>query len=98
MSVQAGSFGYVLSLGSGLDLSTATAVNLLIKAPGAAAVTKAIPIPAGLVDGPSGAVAYQVVDGDFPTPGVYGLQVVDVSTGRSVFSRVAQLVVEQNLS
>ena len=98
MSVQAGSFGYVLSLATGLDLSAATAVNLIIKAPASPPTTVAIPLPVGLVDGPTGQVAYQVGAGDFPVPGVYQLQVQDASTGRSVFSRVSSLVVEPNLS
>lgn len=98
MSIQAGSYGYVLSLDTGLDLSTATAVNLLIKPLLSPAVVKAIPLPAGLVDGPSGKIAYQVVQGDFLTPGVYHLQVQDVSPGRSVFSTVTSLVVEANLA
>lgn len=98
MSIQAGSFGVVLSLETGLDLSAATVVNLSIKAPGAVPVAKSIGLPAGLVNGPTGKVAYQVVSGDFPTAGVYRLQVVDASPGRNVPSRVAVLVVEANLA
>lgn len=98
MSIQAGSYGYVLSLETGLDLSTATVVNLIIKARLSQPVVKPIPLPAGLVDGPAGKVAYQVVDGDFPTPGVYQLQVEDASPGRSVLSGVTALVAEANLA
>ncbi len=96
--IQAGNFGYVLTLQSGLDLSTATAVNLVIKAPGGAPVVKPIPIPAGIVNGAAGQIAYQVGALDFPAPGVYQLQVVDASPGRQVASRVATLVVEPNVS
>lgn len=97
MSVQVGSYGYVLSLESGLDLSTATAINLLIKPPAAGAtVTKSIPISA-VVDKAAGKIGYQVVIGDFPIPGVYQLQVQDASAGRSIFSRVTSLVLESNL-
>lgn len=98
MSIQAGSYGFVLSLSSGLDLSTATAVNLILQAPGGAPVVKPIPLPAGMVNGPAGQIAYQVGALDFPAPGVYLVQVQDASPGRSLFSRVAQLVVEENLS
>lgn len=96
--IQAGNFGYVLTLQSGLDLSTATAVNLVIKAPLQVPVSKSLPLPASVIDGPSGQIGYQVSQGDFPAPGVYQLQVVDVSPGRQVASRVATLVVEPNVS
>lgn len=97
MAIFSETYGFVLTINTGTDLSSATNLTLRMKTP-SGTVDKALTVANILEPKTAGRIAYTVVEGDFPVGGKYQLQIFDVTTGRRLASSIVSIDVKPSLT
>lgn len=100
--MQVGSYGFNLILTTKLDLTTTTTMSVVILRPDSTFVTKELTNTA-FTEPPEGQtpaiwrVSVSIADGDLNSVGVYRIQLIDNTEGRSLPSAIGSFNVLENL-
>jgi hypothetical protein len=93
--MRAGEYGVELQIESSVDLSTATALALLIGNPTGTVVAKSLSVPGT----PQTSVTYITQSTDFPTTGLYTLELrADFGATRRLLSKIDRYYVDLALT
>jgi hypothetical protein len=98
MNIYAGTYGVVINMYTGQNLTTTTALELKIKSPAGVTVTKSLTVGNIISPRSTGKVFYTVEQGDFPVKGKYKLQLFDTTPGRRLASPIVNIDVKESLS
>lgn len=97
MAIYSDTWGFILSIKTGTDLSSATDLILRFKTPSGSVVDKVLDETNIAAPASKGVINYLIQDGDFPVGGAYTFQLFDVTTGRRLASNIGNLSVVQSL-
>ena len=97
MAIYSETYGFVLTINVGVDLTSTTDLLLRMKTP-SGTVDKGLDTTHMLEPKTAGKVAYTVQEGDFPVGGKYQMQIFDVTTGRRLASTIITLDVRPSLT
>lgn len=93
-----GSYGFQVTLTTGLDLTAATALSLVVKKPDETEYTALGPSSELIVlDASAGLVGWVVPDGVLSVAGYYLIQLMDSSTGKGTIGYMESFVVNTPL-
>lgn len=96
MAIYSGTFGFIITINTGVDLTNTTDLILRIKSP-SSTTDKSLTVSNIVEPKTSGKLTYTVQDGDFPVGGKYQMQVFDVTAGRRLASTISLIDVKQSL-
>lgn len=97
MAIYSNTYGFIITINTGANLSTTTTLRLRIKSP-SGVVDKMLDDTNILAPSAKGVVVYTVEDGDFPVGGKYYFQLFDETIGRRLASNVLVVDVKSSLS
>lgn len=96
MAIYSETYGFVLTINTGVDLTSTTDLILRLKTP-SGTVDKVLTTAHMLEPKTAGKIAYTVQEGDFPVGGKYLMQIFDVTSGRRLASSIITLNVTASL-
>lgn len=93
-----GSYGFTLTITSGISLEGSDDVLVIIRRPNGSKVRRRWSDgDVTIVTAATGKVSIEVVQGDFPIPGTYKIQVWDEASDRRIGSGIARLTATQSI-
>jgi hypothetical protein len=96
-TIQQNAYGFRLQLRTGIPLLDTTELELKISPPAPADIITRSLYDDNIVDRQKGIVGYDVQQGDFAVTGTYKIQLIDVTPGRHLPSRIVRFRVVSNL-
>lgn len=95
--MQQNSFGWSMTIETGLDLTLATHVIITVQRPDGTHFNRSIDMLNDVIDAQKGTISYHVLEKDLSKPGVYEIQVCDTTQGRCLLSQVAKFEVKPSI-
>jgi hypothetical protein len=95
-TIQQNAYGFRLNLRTGIPLLDTQELELNIQPPTGTMIKRRL-YDDNIVDRAKGVVGYDVQVGDFKETGTYKIQLIDVTPGRRLPSRIARFKVVSNL-